>query len=71
MEENFDSPWTLLFMEDYEEQRTAHKGAEGLTARLGSAIHKITNQQNGHTHIKSSGNMTCQTINRKEVKSGY
>lgn len=27
-------------MEDYEEQKTAHKGAEALTARQGSAIHK-------------------------------
>lgn len=40
MGENSDNPWALLFMEDYEEQKTAHKGAEALTARQGSAIHK-------------------------------
>ncbi len=33
MGENSNNPWTLLFMEDYEEQKTAHKGAEALTAR--------------------------------------
>jgi len=40
MGENSGSPWALLFKEDYEEQKTAHKGTEDLTARQGFAIHK-------------------------------
>lgn len=59
MGENSDSPWVLLFMEDYEEQKTAHKGAEALTARQGSAIHKAQKHKSTEwPFMNSSGNMT-------------
>lgn len=59
MGENYGSPWALLFKEDYEEHKTAHKGTEDLTARQGSAIHKAQKHKSTeYSFTNNSGNMT-------------
>lgn len=59
---NSDGPWALLFMEDYEEQKTAHKGTEALTARQSSAMHKAQKHKSTEQpFVKGSGKMTIFT----------
>lgn len=63
MGENSDNPWALLFMEDYEEQKTAHKGAKALTARQGSAIHNAQKHKSTKQPFMNRIRPTCKATN--------